>query len=335
MFHFTRGPPPECEAGGHPIGLPADADRNMAGPAADSISTAPDRANLFKGPSNSFLMRVSPLPLLVLLLLSSFAFSNFELRKLDVQLTLNPDASAHATEAFRLFINGSQSKELYRSSMVYNDLSTWTDRTGISDLRTHISRAQADIENLRVRPQLPDACNQPADTCYGTITLDYDVYPHPSAGSGLLKALNYKPRTTRYSLQAQAFSFPLSKTGDIILPKEATLRVAVPDDATHLAFSRPPDNLAPEVALFRYDSKTNTTYFTGTQRDFVWTGETLSAFEVSYEREEPLDAEMLKFFTGLQRQIFGLFLSPDGLAWLLVALLALVSVLRLHALRVR
>ncbi len=271
------------------------------------------------------------LVVLALLMLAGALAANFELRTLELSLTLNPDGSAHATETSRLFINTSQSIDLYTSSVVYNDLASWTDRTGIGDLRAHISRAGADLRNVRIRPGSVEDCNVLANTCYATFVVDYDIFAISPNSTGLVKTTLYKPRTTRYELQSDGLTFPRSKTGDIILPKEVTLQITVPAESMRLAFSRNPDNLANDTR-FRYDASTGQTYYTGDQRQFTWTGQTLSQFGVSYEIEQPLDAEILGFFNNLQQQVFSTAFSWNGLAYLLAIGVILVSVVWLHSL---
>lgn len=275
-----------------------------------------------------------PTALFILLLLAmGVSFASFQLRGLEVSISLNPDGTAHATEIFRLFLDNAGSVELYQSSFVYNDLSSWNERTNISDLRTHVSFAYADLRNLRVRPQPVDSCNTVADTCYATLALDYDIYPLSANQTGILNMDPYKPRTIRYDLRPEGLTFPRSKAGDILLPKEATLRLSVPDEASRITFSRAPDNLGNETAMFRFDPRSSTTYYTGRTRQFIWAGETLSQFSLAYEIEQPLDSEIVTFFAGLQRQVFSTAFSIDGLAYLLAGASLLLAVLWLHKLK--
>ncbi|MFH0927464.1 MAG: hypothetical protein V1822_02690, partial [Candidatus Micrarchaeota archaeon] len=191
--------------------------------------------------------------LALLLLISPAITAGFDLRSLKVAITLNPDASAHATEEARLFIDTNLSIRLYEDSVVFNDLSSWATRTGLSDLRTHISRAYVDISDLRVRPQPVDSCNNLAETCYATIMLDYDIYPIDKNSSGIVSDNIYKPRTTRHTFRSEALTFSRSKTDDIILPKGYTLEITIPESSKLITFSRIPDNVADEQSLFRFD----------------------------------------------------------------------------------
>ncbi|MDE1797904.1 MAG: hypothetical protein KGH63_00675, partial [Candidatus Micrarchaeota archaeon] len=97
-------------------------------------------------------------------------------------------------------------------------------------------------------------------------------------------------------------------------------------------FSRTPDNLANDTAQFIYDTGTGQHYYTGEVRQFSWTDQTLSKFTLSYEIEQPLDAEILGFFTGLQNQVFRTAFSWDGLAYLAAAAAILLSIVWLNSL---
>lgn len=271
--------------------------------------------------------------ILVLMMLAGIAFCNFELRALNVSITLNPDGTAHVVEEAHLFINTSQSIELYKQSRTVNDLSSWTARTEISDLRTHLSRAYVEISNLQVRPGTVQNCNNVAETCYASLVLDYDVYPIRGKTAGLLDASMYKPRTTKYSLRNEVFTFNRSKTDDIILSKNMAIFVAVPDDATRITFSKVPDNFNDaDILLFKFDSKTGNNYYYGQKRSFEWSGQTLSQFGMSYELEQSLEDEITQFFSQMQKKIFGSILSAEGLAYILAAITILASLLWLHSL---
>ncbi|MFA5107934.1 MAG: hypothetical protein WC492_00155 [Candidatus Micrarchaeia archaeon] len=271
----------------------------------------------------------------IFLLFMGMAFADFELRTLTVTITMNPDGTAHATEEAVLFITGNQSINLYEDSVVFNDLSSWTTRTGISDLRTHVSRAYVEISDLRVRPQPVSKCNNLAQTCYASLILDYDITPISLQQGGIVSANLYKPRTTKYSLRSEVFSFPRTKTDDIILPKGTTLEMILPASASLISFSRVPDNVQDEQSMFRFDSKTSSTQYFGTVRVFSWSGQTLSQFTLSYDIEQSLEEEITSFFSYVQTRIFNAFFSQDGIAYILVVATILLSLIWLHSLEAK
>jgi hypothetical protein len=268
-----------------------------------------------------------------LLLLASLSMaapspSGFTLRSLEVAVTVYPDGTAHVAETVRLFINDTQSIDLYEQSMQYNDLSSWMSRTGITDLRTHINSASLDLRNLRVRSREVDSCNQVVGTCLATLVLEYDVYPLGPDEPGIVTLDAYKPRTIRYTLLPGAFSLPRSATGDILLSSQIQLRVVLPEDAEAIRFSQPPSSLE-DADRTQVDPNSD---YRGVDRQFVWK-EPLSGFKLSFEREQSLESEIFSSFSALQAGIFTTFFSPQGAAFLLLVAIGLGSVLWLHHLR--
>ncbi len=265
--------------------------------------------------------------------------ADFEERSLSVDIIINSDASAHVEESIAMFISGQPSRDLYESPYVYNDLSSWRERTGIDDIQNHITRAVASIENLRVRPQPVGQCNNVAKTCHATLVWEYDVNPISQNQTAFVKADYYKPRTTRYSVNREAFGIPvgenssivLNRNGDIKISRLAQLEITIPHDAQKVFFSKPPGNLE-EGAQFSYDQATGKKYYVGKSRAFIWSGETLPQFELSYEREDTLESEIFTFFATLQYRVFSLIVSYEGIALILLAAIFAASVIALHSL---
>ena len=111
-------------------------------------------------------------------------FADFRLQSLAVFMNVNQDGSVNVEESLNLAMNGS-STQLYRDTRsAYSDLATWQNRTGLSEMRHHVSRAAADITNLRVLPQAISSCNPYVDLCMATVTLDYTVIATSENGSG-------------------------------------------------------------------------------------------------------------------------------------------------------
>ena len=252
-------------------------------------------------------------------------FADFRLQSLSVFMNVNQDGSVNVEESLNLAMNGS-STQLYRDTRsAYSDLATWQNRTGLSEMRHHVSRAAADITNLRVLPQAISSCNPYVDLCMATVTLDYTVIATSENGSGLVEVDRYKPRTARYSVQQDALSFEQTKTGDLLLPPNTNISIAIPVEAEKIHFSSLPQNLQGD-ANFRYDQTTNTRYYTGAQRIFGWQGDTLSNFQFTYEIEFPLETEVVQFFQSSQNSVMSLFLGPEGLAALILIAAGAASV---------
>ncbi|MCX8197500.1 MAG: hypothetical protein N3G80_04265 [Candidatus Micrarchaeota archaeon] len=253
-----------------------------------------------------------------LLLFASVAFSsNFSLRSLSVFIRINQDGSANVEEHFAIMMNSSL-KEFYEDTRsIYSDLATWRAKTGIAELRHHISRAYADIRNLRLVPQPVERCNLYVNLCHATLLLAYDV-PASKQGSGLVKVDWYKPRTAKYSIEADALSFERTKSGDLLLPPNTNITFAIPPLADRIYFSAIPENIADQASNFRYDYTSNLRYYVGQSRIFNWRGEMLSKFQFTFEIEFPLETEVIEFFKEAQTSVLTLFFGPQGLAALII-----------------
>jgi len=262
---------------------------------------------------------------LALFLLLPFSSADFSMKSLSVLANVNMDGSVNVEERLEIVIDRQSSRELYEvTRSAYSDLATWKNRTALSEVRHHVTRANAEIENLRVTPQAVERCNSFMGICHATIVMDYSV-PASQNGSGLIRVSRYKPRTMRYSLAQDALSFEQTKNGDLLLPAGTTITIALPPQAKKIYFSAPPQNLE-QGATYRYDSQTNLRYYAGPIRSFTWGGDTLPKFEFSYEIESPLEDEVLEFFTSAEKNLVGFMLGPEGAAALFIIAAAASSV---------
>lgn len=256
--------------------------------------------------------------LTALVILANSAFAEFTLKSLSVFMNVNQDGSVNVEERLAIMMNGSSSELYEETRAAYSDLGTWKNRTELSEMRHHVSRASAEIANLRIIPQAIERCNAYMMLCHATVVLDYTVVADSKNGSGLVKVDRYKPRTSKYSLQQSALSFEQTKTGDLLLPPNTNISIAIPIAADKIYFSTIPENLAGEEARFRYDQSANVRYYTGNSRIFNWQGDTLSQFQFTYEIEFPLETEVMEFFQDSQNSVIALFLGPEGIAALII-----------------
>ena len=268
-----------------------------------------------------------------LLLLSSMAHAGFTTRSLTVFANINLDGSANVEERLYMEMDSQSSRDLYETTRsAYSDLATWQNRTGLSEMRHHVSRAAADITDLRITPQSIDHCNSFLGTCYATVVLDYTVAAGMN-GSGLIKVDRYKPRTAKYSLQQDALSFEQTKTGDLVIPEGTNITLSIPQPAEKIYFSSPPQNFEPDDQAFRYDSMDNIRYYVGSERVFTWRGDSLSKFEFTYEIESPLESEVLQFFQDSQQSLLQFFFGPEGLAAIIIIAAGAASVYQFNRLK--
>ena len=253
--------------------------------------------------------------LFALLLLAAIPRADFSSKSLNVMININPDGSANVEEQLDIIMNGTASRELYDTTRtVYSDISTWKDRTQLPEMRQHISRAKADMSDIRITPQPVERCNSFLGICHALFIVDYKVIATQN-GSGLVKVERYKPRTARYSLQQEALSFEQTKTGDLLLPAGTQISISVPSGAEKIYFSTAPSDIAAEEGgKLLYDSSTNLRYYVGAKRTFTWQDNTLSKFQFTYEIESPLEDEVIAFFSDTQNATTQLLFGPQGIA---------------------
>ncbi|MCX8174602.1 MAG: hypothetical protein N3E51_00140 [Candidatus Micrarchaeota archaeon] len=268
---------------------------------------------------------------LAAILLCNLSQAEFSMRSLSVFININRDGGVNAEERLVMLINGTSSRSLYEATRsAYSDLATWKERTGLSEMRHHVSRATADIVSLRILPQAIERCNSFMGTCFATVVIDYSV-PASQNGSGLVRVERYKPRTARYSINQNALSFEQTKSGDLVLPKGTNISIAIPQAAEKIYFSTLPTNLLDEPeSSFRYDQDTNLRFYVGSKRIFTWQGDTLPKFEFTYEIEAPLESEVLDFFREMQARMVQLFAGPEGPAAAFIVAAAAISLYYLH-----
>ena len=275
---------------------------------------------------NSYAVRAAAIMLFALLLLSGLPRADFSMKSLSMFVNINLDGSANIDEQLEIVINGSSSRDLYDTTRAaYSDLTTWKNRTGLAEMRHHVTRAKAEVTDLRIIPQAVDRCNSFLGTCYAIVAIDYNI-PATQNGSGLIKVERYKPRTLRYSLQQDALSFEQTETGDLILPTGTVISLSIPQNSEKIFFSTVPTNLASEPEEdFKYDSTSNTRYYIGPKRIFKWSGNALSKFQFTYEVELPLETEVVDFFVGSQNAVSDTIFGPQGMAALFIILTAAAS----------
>jgi len=246
------------------------------------------------------------------------AYADFSMRSLGVYVDIAKDGGASVEERLSIVMNTTSSSDLYDATRsAYSDIATWQNRTGLSEMRHHISRAKADVTGLRVTPQAIDHCNPILGECFATVIIDYSI-PANDTGSGLVKVDRYKPRTALYTLQTDALSFDQTKSGDLVLPEGTNITFSIPQDAENIYFSSPPQNIADEgaVSIHNYSGKT---------RQFTWNGDLLPNFQFTYEIESPLEDEVIGFFADSQNDVMGFFFGPEGLAAIFLMAAAVVS----------
>lgn len=256
-------------------------------------------------------------------LIAGLASAAFNPVWLSVNFKVSADGSAHATEEMRLFMDEKASVELYDSGIALRgDITSWKVLTNVPEVRYHVDSSKVTIKNEVIRPQPKDACNPQLGTCYGTLVIEYDVYPialegDTKKGTGIVTLEHYKPRTTRYTLNPKSISFEISQTGELVLPEHSQLKISIPADSV-ITNSEPKPALKEEIG--------NGAVKEESRIEMGWNGRTtLAGFNLVYVREESLSTEVIEFFQGIERQALSFILSLEGFAFLLVAAVAGVS----------
>lgn len=256
--------------------------------------------------------------LVALLLLSSLAFADFQMKGLSVSVKLNENGTASVTESMDFVVFGQYSMQLYESGFNNNTLTGWQQITNISDIRTHISAKYADIKPILIRPQPLDKSLSAQDVWYGQLIMSYDAAPYyerdgsPVNGTGVVLMDSYKPRVTRYTLNEKVFSFERTNSGDIKLSDTTTLAIEPPQNA--LLFYVNPITRNMHNSTFPTQSV-----------PLSWSGLTLVQFSVVYEVEQSLDREVLSFFSGLQNNVLSSLVSAEGFAAMALIIILVAS----------
>lgn len=257
------------------------------------------------------------LALALLLPLSHAGFSQVY-HKLD--MSVREDGTAYVLEEFQLYMDTNESSNFYDSIMSLSDISAWKNVTSLENMRVHMDTKYASITNLRLRAQRRQGCNPWTGTCYGIIRLEYDVsntYP----GSFIARTQS-KPRTHNYTFNPLALSFAPSAAGDVSLPPTTELTIHIPRDSIITILDPVPDYLP--TTAFPVSGVT----------DLTWSGpSTLSGMEFSFSREDELSTEIIGFFRSMQGGLVQLLRSTEGLALVVMVVVALGSLMLLRRYR--
>ncbi len=267
-------------------------------------------------------MRFAP-ALILLLLLAVSAHAEFQQSNLSVSVDVKPDGSAYVTETVRLFMD-SGSPVIYDNAMTAYDLSSWRTKTKL-DLRFHFNRDVVDITDISIRAQPRDNCygcvRDVCTECYGTLIIRYRLAPIANkTASGLFSMNRFKPRTTNYSLNPEAFSFESSGPGNIVLPDNTRLKLTLPTGAVVTTVNPMPEGTeGTSVSMPLYNVSS-----------FSWSGRTtLSPFELSFQIEEPLSVEVIGFFSSVRDWLLNVLYSQQGVAILFMAAVLIASIVLL------
>lgn len=243
--------------------------------------------------------------LLALIMLCSIAAADFTLESVDVKINnIDSDGSAKVTESIKFLIKGEFSKAVYDGGIqTTDDLSVWSNNTGLSEVKQHVNPAVVSITNLRLQPQPRSGCNPFTDICHGELLMDYQISPVKNnsrivSGTGLFFVEQYKPRTTRYVLNHQALSFKRTEAGNFILDPLVRLSIELPSNSEEVLVTPLPVSV--------------------NDKSYTWSDMVLVRLSVIFEVEESIDKEVSRFFSDMIGSIQTTIASQHGMSFLLL-----------------
>ncbi len=254
--------------------------------------------------------------LLVMLLLFSASFAEFVIERVDVSISdIQSDGSAKVHESIKIIMFGDYSKSVYDSGITNNRLSVWSNNTGLKQMKIHTNPSIVDIRDFRIRPQPRTKCNPIQDLCHGELILDYWAFPAfandtQKNGTGLFSIDQYKPRTTRYTINPEALSFTTTPEQNIVLEERVYLTIDLPSDS--ITYDVNPLPAGESIDFPAYVDQLS------------WTDIVLVKFSLIFDVEDSIDKEVTDFFSSIAKGISDTLSSPHGIP-LVVLISALIG----------
>jgi hypothetical protein len=244
-----------------------------------------------------------------MLLLLGACSAEFDLQSVNVTISnIQPDGSAQVAESVKLIVRGNLSEELYDSALESSSgLDSWSTLINLTDVREHVNPALVVISDFGLQPQPMTECNPFLDLCHGELRMVYTVTPVyndsvPINGTGLFTMDNYKPRTTRYSLNPDALSFEPTAGGVTLLGPDVWLTLDLPQGSTIVEVNPSP----------------TTDQSTANGDVYSWNDMVLARFSVVFDVEESIDQEVGDYFTNALQTLQNTVNSQHGMAFLAI-----------------
>ncbi len=234
-----------------------------------------------------------PLTALFFLLLLTASYGEFIIERVDVIIKdIDERGGATVQERIKFIVKGDYENSLYDSILSDNKLSVWASSTKLEDMKMHINPQVVEIEDFTLNPQPKRNCNPFQKLCHGEVILEYKALPIKANGSvvegtGLFDVEKYKPRTIRYTLNPNAFSFKSSPNKEALLLEEHVyLTFELPKRAVVLSLNPLPSE---DITL-----PLKTTSIT-------WNDAVLVKFTLIFDVEKTVGEEVVEFFYGFLR----------------------------------
>lgn len=253
---------------------------------------------------------------LAIFLLPSLLYSQFTIKSVNVDITLDDNGYAQVQETIRFYVHGDEAQANYLSGLNNNELSFWSSTTKLSDIRVHLNSKIVNIENFRIVPVVLKNCNDQIGICQGELNLNYNALPYydiktkePIPDTGFVNLDEYKPRTTKYSINSEALFFETSELGHIIRLNEYTkLTINLPKGSKVLEVNPISDSL-------------KSISFPNDLRTYSWQNTLLVKFSFVYEIEKGLDEEILDYFSDLYKNLDQIIFGAEGFSILAIAII--------------
>jgi len=255
---------------------------------------------------------------ILLLMFLCVRSADFLIEEVDVTVSdIKSDGSAKVHESIKMIMYGDYPISVYDSGISNNDLSFWSQGTGLKDVKFHMNPSTVTIQDVRLRPQPRTKCNPIQGICHGELILDYTAYPSytndtvpiPIPGTGIFNIEPYKPRTKRYTVNPSALSFTTTADGNTILDNKEHLIIMLPSDSTVLDLNPQPSDVNLQLPTH--------------VDQLSWNDIVLVKLSLVFDVEEGIDKEVTDFFTNITNNTYKAIAGPDGIA---IAVLAIIIV---------
>ncbi len=245
----------------------------------------------------------------IMLSLAALVSADFTLESVHVNISnIQADGSAQVVESIKFIVRGNLSEQLYDSALESSSgLDSWSTLINLSDVREHVNPALVVIENFGLQPQPMTECNPFLDLCHGELRMAYTVTPVynnsvPINGTGLFAMYNYKPRTTRYSLNPDALSFTSVAGGTTLLGPDIWLTLELPQGSSIVEINPSP----------------TTSQGSANGEVYSWNDMVLARFSVVFDVEKTIDQEVGDYFTNALQNLQNTVNSQHGMAFLAI-----------------
>ncbi|HIH23105.1 TPA: hypothetical protein HA238_05230 [Candidatus Micrarchaeota archaeon] len=281
--------------------------------------------------------------LVVFMLLALLSISVAEFKLTTAEMTVNSiqkDGSAKVTERIKFVVIGGYEQSKYKDGVNNNDLGWWVSTTGIGEIRKHVTETAVDVSNFRLRPQPLKKCDPFLNLCHGELVLEYDARPYYDKntsdhieGTGLFTTTNYKPRTTRYSLNSNVLLFRNVNTVQPMQPNTSssppstTENIIIIDKNVYFTIQFPQNTILLDASQLPESSDIS---LPDKVASLSWTNTILSHFTLVFDVEESLDKEVVEFFSSTPLIIQEIFFGKYGPAVLIIVIVLLGSYLLLN-----